>query len=191
MQHDPDDPFLSFTDLIYTLRHSTATLASAVDRHGLYHWDRYGRFLKVTAQSEGGKAALDLLAWLYKERFDDQFREEKIDIDMFREWGDDFGWISSDCPDLDTITTDQRSPPPPAKGRSPGEIKSDNAYNGIILGLLKFIRGEFDDIEKHPNYRSDTQLREYLDKKMQAYPGCSARNSLKRFKDANALVPKG
>lgn len=189
MLHDPDDPFLTFTDLIYKLDHSIATLATAVEQHGIYFWDRFGRFSKST-NGKGVEAALDNLAWLYKERFDDELGEEKIDEDMYREWGDRYGWLSSDFPDLEGIVKNQSSAPEAPKPSGPGQVKSDNANAGIIRALLMFIRGEFKEVVPHPNFKSENQLSEFLDKKMMGFPGCSERNLKAKFKHADGIIPK-
>jgi hypothetical protein len=170
--------------------YSIGDVASIIEREGIYSWDRYGRFKRFSPDSETAQKALDLLAKLYEIRNDPQLDERYDFSDLDYELSC-FCWPEYDMPDFRTQQSSQAPQPTKPAHSSSGQTKSENAYLGIILGLLKYIRGEFDGISRHPDYRSDTQLRDILDHFMSAYPGCSKSNTLKRFKTANELVPKG
>jgi hypothetical protein len=64
---DPPPPewdersFLSLFDL-YRIKTRISTLATAIERHGIQGWDRYGRFKTFKAEQPEAQAALDALA---------------------------------------------------------------------------------------------------------------------------------
>lgn len=165
-------------------------IATIIETKGIYSWDRYGRFKHYSPESETATKALDLLARLYQSQNDPESGEWQDSSEIEYELSC-YCWPDYDKPDFKSLQATHAPQPIKSAHPSSGQTKSENAYHGIILGLLKYIRGEFDGISRHPDYRSDTQLREALDRFMSAYPGCSSSNTVKRFKAANELVPKG
>ncbi len=190
MSDDDADPLLRLGQLIFEANIPEGVIATAIEQHGVYSWDRYGRFKHFGPESDKAARALDHLARCYDARTDFD-NEGWFDWEVFSDaGGDSYCWPSSHAPDFDAIRTGQIQPSQMSRRQAPSEIKSENAHAGIILGLLRFIKGELPGIRPHPNYQSETRLREFLDSVMVGYPGCSARNTLKKFSIANALMRK-
>lgn len=191
MQPEEEVQLLRISELIaFNTSTWIGDVATIIEEKGVYSWDRYGRFKHFSSESETASKALDLLAKLFQAQNDPESGDwpdlSEIEYELSL-----FCWPDYDKPDFNAVqATHAPQPIKPAHPAS-GQTKSENAYHGIILGLLKYIRGDFDGISRHPDYRSDTQLRDTLARFMSAYPGCSVSNTVKRFKAANELVPKG
>jgi hypothetical protein len=96
--------YLTLRELIYDRKLEAAVLATAVERHGIYVWDRFGRFVKVHGEYEREYShALDLIAQAYES--DPEKAQEEIDFED--EYGDNvletYGWPYDDCPDFEKI----------------------------------------------------------------------------------------
>ena len=108
-----EDVFISLLQL-YRNKTDISTLATAIERHGIQGWDRFGR-LKTFKDEQGEyKAALDALAALYawESDFDNIQATEMSPIDaadglpysIF-----DMGWPADQVPDFDKIKLETRS----------------------------------------------------------------------------------
>lgn len=107
----PDDydgnPFLAI-DKILEGRVSIGVMATAIERHGVYTWDRFGRF--GLAGDKAKARALDALATLYSYSYFYLIRQISDDPDYMEKEKDvamatlqRFGWYSDRCPDFEAI----------------------------------------------------------------------------------------
>lgn len=186
---DPEyqEPFLRLGDYLFILNEAPGTMATAVETHGVYTWDRYGRLRKFPPDSPEAQAALDHLAAVYASNCGHP--DDHIDHEQFYEAGGDaYGWPAMDDPDLKAIKVGLNLSPPQVPPDKPGP-KSENAYLGMVLGLLRFIKGELGN-SPHPDYKSETQLGEFIEVAMVGYPGTSKGNFKAKFADAKKLIPK-
>jgi hypothetical protein len=187
---DDDDPLLSLGDLLFVLHMRPGVLATAIEEHGIYTWDRFGRFAHYRPGSPEVSRALDHLAAVHTAETDPEQREF-FDRELFSDAGGDaFCWPSSHAPDFDAIEARTQQPQAPKPVNTAGATKTANAHAGIIRGLLRFIKGEFDGVRRHPDFVSEADLRDVLEKQMLGFPGCSAENTKRKFKIANDLIPK-
>ena len=60
--NDKVEEFLSLAKLLTQRKVSVAALATAIESHGVYGWDRFGRLKEFKSDSKGAGKALDLLA---------------------------------------------------------------------------------------------------------------------------------
>ncbi len=184
---EEDDPFMRLGDLHFIAREKLGTLASAIELHGVFTWDRFGRFTHYSLGSPEVTKALDELAMLYERN--GGHPDDEIDHDFYYEnFGDRFGWPASISPDFDAIEAGMPFPQRDAPTKKLN-VKAENANLGMVLALLKFIQGELDN-QKHPDYVSETQLGEFLEKSMVGFPGVSVDNFKKKFARAKDMIPK-
>lgn len=85
------NPFLSLVDLM-NAKVSVSTLASAIETHGVYSWDAFGRYKHFKGE-EAVKPALDALA-------EARFMEPE---EAAYSQADTFGWASDESPDFGDI----------------------------------------------------------------------------------------
>jgi len=164
-------------------------VASMIERNGIYSWDRYGRFQCFHPESEPAQKALNLLAKLYELHNDPDLhpRYDFSDIDYELSC---FCWPEHHFPDFVALKESQQIQPVKPKQSISGLIKTENASLAIIRGLLMYIKGEFEEVEAHPHFKSEKQLREFLDQQMVGFSGCASRNLADKFKLANQLIRK-
>src|SRR5690349_14686249 len=92
---EDDNPFVCLAQLLYR-GVSVATLATAIERHGIYTWDRFGRF--GIAKRRDRERAFDALArehdWMELDPHEQSRTQSPAD-----EWADEpsspyanFGW---------------------------------------------------------------------------------------------------
>lgn len=148
---------------------STATLATAIEQHGVYGWDSYGRFVHLKANGEGDKVvhfreALKAVAleaeheWATTiEQFPDQSPAEQGTGQgtVF----DRYGWRVAELPDFHSI--EQSIPTAPR--RSPQTTRMENAtltLIGVMHALMvKGKHGGALEIDTDlPPYSSQTDL---------------------------------
>lgn len=109
------NPFLSLGSLLDTHGKrivSVGKLATAIEKHGIYGWDRYGRFKHFAADTVAAGEALDLLALVhgYESRDEPNFQHQvPHPLDATAGGSDDpflrFGWASCVAPDFDALAT--------------------------------------------------------------------------------------
>lgn len=163
------------------------TLATAIEQFGIYTWDRFGRLRHYPLDTPEAQKALDYVAMVFESW--SRPPEEQFEYMDFEEWGGDaYGWPESKCPDfkaLDASIQQRHTHAPQAKP----SVKGENANAGMVLALLRFIKGELDN-EAHSDYQSEAQLAAFLESKMIGYPGVSVDNFKKKFAEAKKLIPK-
>ena len=98
--------YITLRELIYDRKLEAAVLATAVERQGIYTWDRFGRFVKFHDEFEDEyRKSLDLIARAYSPDPMDSTEE----LDFEDEYGnnrlDAFGWPYDECPDFEKIAT--------------------------------------------------------------------------------------
>jgi hypothetical protein len=182
-----EEPFLRLGQYLFLLNEAPGTMASAIESHGVYTWDRYGRLRKFAPDTPEAKQALEYVAGVYASN--SGHPDLYIDYERFYESGGDaFGWPAQDDPDLKAIKVGLNLSPKQSIINKPGP-KSENAYLGMVLGLLRFIKGDLGNAA-HPDYKSETQLAEFIELAMLGYPGVSKGNFKSKFADAKKLIPK-
>jgi hypothetical protein len=174
--------------------HSTGVLATAIEKHGVYGWDRYGRFrhFKPSDQPSGASGedyvgqALDCLAYIAER---DEIPEAHPELTAAqsgraRPWFN-CGWPEDELPDLDSIEAQQPVAPP----RPSSLAKKENSTLMVVAALLAFTKGEL-GVAQHPEYSSERQLIGLLADKMRGYPGMGRRNFQTKFADAKKLMKR-
>ncbi|MEO6308627.1 MAG: hypothetical protein ABIO96_00055 [Nitrospiraceae bacterium] len=170
MSH-PDDgqnPWRSLADLL-SQKMQVAILASAIEKDGIYTWDRFGRMIK--AKKDGSDdlysngRALDLLALVYRNAIDAQnaidagFGHKAMhDLDQFIEDFDSplvrFGWPSDECPEFETYKPEHSMPKSISKGSPPDEYgplgpKERTSLYFIIRALMKIGKIQIEPLEPY------------------------------------------
>jgi hypothetical protein len=184
-----EKPFLDLGQLLLYADCRPDQLATAIEKHGIQGWDRFGRFTSFSSTSPQGQQALDALAHarsLYLEKGTYKL-EEFVDAPFDR-----FGWLSDVMPDLDLASSaGPASPdePPEHRKAQAKEIKIRNAreLTHVIGALLMFIRGEVSE-HKHPDYAGQTKLIDLLDAEFDGYSGVTEGYLTKLFPDANGFM---
>lgn len=115
---EADNPFRALSEFITIEKVSVATLATAIENHGIYTWDRFGRYKKMMT-GEYVDRALKLLADHRKwERDPDiEFLEDpRSPLQQYEgDWDnpyDHFGWAAEVVPDFESIHSQQLEAPP-------------------------------------------------------------------------------
>lgn len=146
-----------------------ATLATAIEKEGIYTWDRFGRMVKAP-KGDGSDpysetTALDLLALVYKNGLEaqdalqsgcgDQLQHE---LDMFIEDYQSplvrFGWPSEQCPDFSTYKPSYAMPDVVTKAGQPDEDgvlgkRERTSLDTIIRTLMKMAKLSMDQPEPY------------------------------------------
>ena len=183
---------MSLAQLLYQHQLAHGTLASAIEQTGVFSWDRYGRFRHFEASSPEALRALELLANAYAA----SLNADGSDLDgaffgeeSFRDsGGESFGWPAQQAPDFSAIAQGLQLVDQPRRSTTV-QPKTDNANLAIILGLLRFIKGELGN-RPHSEYSSETQLIEQIVPHMVDYSGVSVRNLKDKFARAKDLIPR-
>lgn len=179
--------FVTLGDLLFKVFDIVAPLATAIETYGIYFWDRFGRLKKCAPDSPEANAALDHVEAMYISN--DGPPDKAISYSDFIEAGGErYGWPGTELPDFDAIRAGLFVRPKPLSPTKPS-VKGENANAGMVLALLRFIKGELDN-EVHSNFQSEAQLATFLESKMIGYPGVSADNFKKKFAEAKKLIPK-
>gem|GEM_PF-2160751 len=179
--------FVSLLDILFSVFDVVAPLATAIETHGIYAWDRFGRMKKCIPDSPEAQTALNLVESIYVSR-DGPPENEISYLDFLDSGAGRYGWPGDEVPDFDSIRSGLYVRSTPSTLNRPS-VKGENANAGMVLALLKFIKGELDN-DSHPEYQSEAQLAAFLESKMIGYPGVSVDNFKKKFADAKKLIPK-
>lgn len=176
--------FLRLGTLIYEQRKPIGLIATVIERHGVYTWDRYGRIRLYLSDTEECAKALDLLAAAYTAYIDPDGSDE---WEVFSEAGGDaYGWPSNKMPDLTNLEVsikDELEKPIPRNAI----VKTDNANILIIGALLAYIKGELGNLQ-HPDFKSEDQLSLFIDQKFKGYSGASQRSLKTKFARAKETL---
>lgn len=162
---------------------SPATLATAIEKCGVWGWDRFGRLTSFNAKDPGAEDALRLLEAEANHGDDPQ---EESPLEESERMGDlryrQYGWKPDELPDFATIRRDQPD------GQRPASIeKTYQADLAIIGALLSVIKGD-PPFQKHPEFQSEAKLILVLEQQFDGYAGCKRRTLEKRFKAAKDLL---
>jgi hypothetical protein len=186
MRND-DDPLLRLGELLFDLNMHPGILATAIEEHGIYTWDRFGRLKHYLAGSPEGERALQFLASFYDMDTDPE-RREFLDRELVAEVGGDyFCWPASKAPDfarLDTTIQPERMTPPRSAGAS---AREENADLRVVGALLMYITGDL-GVPKHPSYNGNTEFIRHIEKKLDGYPGLKEGTLRKKFDRALGLL---
>jgi len=159
----PDDedgnPFKTISQLV-GCGTSIATLATAIEKDGVYTWDRFGRFGK--ASDEDKALALDLLEAQYKWASDpeaDRREDPRSPMDQCEgDWTNPFerfGWAAEVEPDFKNICQTQVEDVPKKDLRV--KRKAPDAFVGAFARLLVEIAKRDPDIniDEMPGIKAD------------------------------------
>ena len=171
-----------------------AQLASAVEKHGVSGWDRFGRFGQFKPTSDGARSALDTLADYHSalndayERADqelanlapgDPYPGLDDPLDLLTEHTHTvplhhFGWPRDKLPPIDR--TVQHPPPPTRKisSRSADEILN-------VLGGLLLVLRDLNKSGKTMMMPSEAALIKKVVEKYPRFPGLSESNLINKF----------
>lgn len=173
-----------------------ATLADAIEKNGIYGWDRFGRYKKFDAKCTGHdgakyQAVLDRLAEQYQWSSDDiPDMERQSPVEEAEDFPDYssvlyWGWPSELVPDFASIAQKAAdNPAPPKRNRS--NPKGDNHSMRLVGALLEIIDGTILE-SKHPRFKSSQNLAQILEEKYGRRIG-SAESLAKKFTDARQAL---
>lgn len=175
--------YISLVQLINT-GVKISILATAIEKHGIQGWDRFGRFKAFTKDSAGDDAlrytkVLDALAAQHEwDEAPANYRSPIEEAEAFAGSGHPFeyGWLKSELPDFEAIVAGAAGQPvaPPKKPSKRAETSDLN----IIAALLQFLMPK-------AGYAKEAQLiNDLLDVGWGDYAGISQRNLQQRFADA-------
>lgn len=158
--------FLQLGDLAGRANVSIATLATAIERHGIQGWDRYGRFTTFKAGDAEAVVGLEFLARQHEWNcnVDNCQDGTQSPVESWEGPGYGVGWLDDEAPDFDAIAAESkgRSLPEPPK-KSGGNGKGENHDMRLIAALLEVIDGTALGT-KHPDYQSTQKLAQELEK---------------------------
>ena len=164
--------------------YTTAQLASAVERHGVYGWDRYGRYGAFKKTSAGTQQALDVLAQFYAASLRDQSGLTGSPYDaLFAVSQSDshpldlFGWPADEIPTIDRTEVYAKAP------RAIREEYRPQTLLRIIGGLLALITKP-----RANGSKTQAQVINFLVGHYGTHHGISISNLEKVFTDANACL---
>ena len=124
--------------------------------------------------------ALDPLALYYQSGISDPKYSDDDRLDRL-------GWWSTERPDIDEVWAEAVLAKPSLKRSRPAQpIPKDSTVDGIIAGLLMFIRGELGN-SKHPDFTSQADLTNFLSEKL-GFAGTKTRTLAAHFSRANKLA---
>ncbi|MFD0666107.1 hypothetical protein ACT80S_00160 [Ramlibacter sp. MAHUQ-53] len=192
---ESNDSELTWYDLAHWLtvgRVTEATLASAIEQHGIWGFDRFGRFKHFAPAKDPQKQAqelgevFDALAANYAASLE---HDELVPVENL--WGTEvycrFGWPQGKEPDFVAIAAGQGPAPRPAHVQRAADAKRAANDLRLIGALMDFIRGDYTP-QPHPHYANQAQLIELLTTKMAGYPGFSKRKLEATFAQARRAL---
>lgn len=166
-------------------------LADAIEREGVQGWDRYGRFKVFSSQDKEYQTALDFLAAQHKwEAYEAMTQYETESPLEMCDWDSDVyltGWRRDQLPNFGRLAAHRESDPPDPSRKRPSDTKRKNADLMLIGALLAFIKGE-DGFERHPQFKSQTDLIGYLLDKYRDMNGIDKRTIETKFSLANKMI---
>jgi hypothetical protein len=174
------NPFISLHELLYSVNGHTAksnpqALATAIEREGIWGWDRYGRFVNFSIDTPDAKRIMDLIA----EEHEYQISADPLpdEIAFYREQFDPddlsrgFGWAKAVLPEL---IANPDLPKSPIKRKS-AETRERSTLYKLIAALCYGL--EF-DISESNKTRVNT-LQDYLGQLGFELDSNTVRNHLK------------
>lgn len=180
---DAGEDFWALGALIRTRKAKVGTLATAIEKHGVQGWDRFGRFREFAAGTDDARAALDALAEQFAHDSDEGL--SPADLGEFGGPIHRYGWLASKMPAFDAIDQEEQKAGPPA----PVRRRAENTDLRIIGCLLGIIKGEI-AWPKHPNFKTEEDLIGCMVDEMGSLPGLRMRTLQGRFAEAKrALKP--
>ncbi len=157
---------------------SIPVLATAIEKHGIYAWDRYNRFRKVSADDPLAARALDVLADQVQDAVSYPARDRPDAGPLNNPWCES-GWPDHDCPDFAAL----------AAGlvvRTGGDDAPSSSALLLIEALRALLVGE--PLAGGPRFRSNSQLMEHILAKYDNVRGLSSRTLDARFAEARKLM---
>ncbi len=166
-------------------------LATAIEKEGVYTWDRFGRFRCFKPPAPEAESVLSVLANVYA-RYSSDAPDDLDD-------GDDdspdsllrlCGWPKPKLPDFRSIEGSEPvvSMPPESTRPTPG-AKLVRADLALIGGLLLFIKGELGN-KRHPDFQTEDDLINVLELELSnlRLVGASQRTIIDKFSAAKKLL---
>ena len=179
MNDDEENQFLSLRQLMSDPHCiSVGALATAIEKHGIQGWDRFGRFCAFKPGSREVSDALECLSDEVAAESEPVFCQYPSEQSLGGCTGFDKGWMKSELPAFDTRT----QPAPPTR-----RTKTDSGQLTIIAGLLAAIRGEFGNT-RHPDFQSDEAIKALIADQMRDFHGAKKRTLDDCFAAANRLL---
>lgn len=189
--NSPEQELFGLADLMYYKKLRPGVLATAIERHGIYSWDRYGRFTRYGPDTPEAAKALDLVAaeYEYHSRLPPDYTEmSPAEYLVDDPGGDNYVWPASDLPDFKAL---EESSDPHQRASSPSSagaaVRQENADLRVAGALLLLITGELDG-ESHPRYADKKQLVEYIEAKLAGYPGLKENTLRAKLDRARGLL---
>ena len=159
------------------------TLATAIEKEGVYTWDRFGRFTCFKPGTREADEVLDALARVYErdhglhgghpDEDDCGVPDSPLDLG---------GWPRTALPDFALFEADEAQSP--ARPGSPKEELNNLAIVGALLGCVLGEHG----VPRHPEFASQADLVRFLADKMSGIRGMSRRNLEEKFARARRLI---
>lgn len=196
---------------------SIATLATAIERHGIWGWDRFQRFVYMPPPGATGKDAaphgldcshaLDLLAEESRRQVSTGLEVMKAmlrgepppELTVEFNWElQPYGWMPDQLPDFAAIQAEQ-DPQTPAQLpglRPPQGNGKDTATLLRLIGALLHVLAGDDERRPHPDWQTPgdpqdfSRMVRYLSRQWAGYPGLTDRTITGHFKAALEVIGK-
>lgn len=179
--NEEDNDFISLAWLHFEQRIGIGALATAIENHGVWGWDRFERWRRFDKDSEEQRTALNRLARQCE--LNAQSEPAAPDLDPTSDPLFFFGWLAADLPDF---AADVVSAPQVPKRR--GDIARVANTDLTIIGAMLFtLEGKL-GCARHPRFSSTAQIIEHIEHHMKGYPGVSKRTLEDRFSRARKLI---
>lgn len=179
---DEDDDFLSLGHLYFKEGITAGTLATAIEKVGVFGWDRFDRFKLFKLGAPECEQALDRLA--RRVAAANNPRDDDPDLDPSSDPFYFFGWRVSQRPDFEELTEDEE-PPPPRRRSDDRKIATTDKL--IIAAMLDAMEGR-SACGRHPDFPTREKLIQHLAHYMQGYRGVGERTLQSRFSEARGLM---
>lgn len=163
---------------------SIGVLATAIEKHGIYGYDRFGRWKHFALASDEAAAVLETLARIHAADEDPMRESSQLDDDPVGNPTYAVGWPVSDCPDFEALDREAGGKPqPPASRKAGGRPNNDKELIAVLWGL---IRGEL-RCNAHPDFPDNAAIIDHIIRQA-GFDGLSESTLLRKFSDAKRLL---
>lgn len=169
--------FVSLAELLSDRGVSIGSLATEIERAGVYGWDRFGRFVRFGKEKQESLRALDGLALHYAKSIDP--RDDGPGIpDPERDRLYLFGWRADQLPKFKEPTETVSKP-----DRPQAASRAEKTNLRIIEGLKRILLGKLTE-HPHPDCATEEDLIAILEDHSTGREGLGRATLKRRFQDA-------
>jgi len=196
------NPFISLKNILEDEECSSIAigeLVTAIEAHGIYTYDKFGRLFLCKIDSEQGRKVITLLLEFkfhdpdYNEEHgiqeydppplddivNENFGKYPSELQTFRSQYNYYGWPEDKLPNFSAIDSKKIDEKPLGERERKGYIRT-------VSVLLKYIKGDMKGVKKHQDYVSDSQLILDIEAEYSKNSNSLSKRSLEqKFSDAN------